>query len=490
MSAINVPDSIVGYKYDTVRTASGNIQYTDIDLVACNPTVASINLTLNQSASANMKSGRVFTITNESSLFSVTLLSQDGDLLYILFPKTAIIIKSTQDNPTTISHWKLVRPDNKVFESDQYLDVNFFTRTEALGGIGNDTTLSIWKAPSVDGNWIDIGGAGLDLTRTGVLTAASDHLDRTRALVFDGVNDYLTHTAAGFTGTGDLSLMFRMKRPAGGWATIATAEGVITNSDAAIAGAATNGSWILQLTTSETLVFSVRNGGAWIDYATMDVSSLDDSIYHTFILVWDDTNNYCYIYGDGLCLSKVPTAISFAGEINKFQIGGTNGANDLIANNVSISEIVAHVGYAWSSEQCKKIFGIGSKLDITIKSNGNLNITSPIENTPFNWLPSYFGALTIMTTNWAKFWVEGDLVHITISASGTNTVAVSYIEFTPPIVPLSTTFAGSSFNGTVGANDQSWTTQLSFPRIITLRSANLPGSGSVAFVGELTYAWK
>ena len=154
MSGIKVPDGIIGNKFGTVRTASGNVEYTDLDLVSCNPTIADITLTLNNTASASMVSGRAFTIHNESLVYKVIVIADDTTVIGYVLPNSLAIFKCTQDNPTTYTHWKNLGLAIGGNQSDIYnLGITYaagvFTVTDANGNALSETNYGTILMPSV-----------------------------------------------------------------------------------------------------------------------------------------------------------------------------------------------------------------------------------------------------------------------------------------------------------------------------------------------------
>jgi hypothetical protein len=495
MAGVKVPDGIIGNKFSSVRTASGDILGTDLDLISCNPLAGNISLTVQNDGL--IVSGRAFSFLNESSLYSVTILSDDGDVISIIYPSSSLIIKCIQDNPTTISHFKTILPDPRVFKTDQYLDLNFFTRTEALGGIGNATTLYGWQAPTADGNWTDWSGNGKTLTRTGTLAAAVDHLGKTRYVVFDGANDYLTSTDAA------------LKLDNGAWSMAAWVYQADWNSpdDGAIMSSYTSSSGsegvFLALTnSSKTMDVYTHNSTTGVRVLTVDVSGLAAGWHHFAVSRSSAASHSMFV--DGLLSSKtVITGTIDTATARYFDVGCSDSINAAASKLVGyLQDIVVHVGTAWTVEQVRKIYGRGSKLFCTVKLDGNLDIISPLEGKLFQFVPLFYKNDTTTSAGGANilgnYWIKNNLITLNVYAENlTNTAAERYCS-TIPITPSSATFkvrnGGYGYSGaavqfiSAVAEMSNGNTQL----LILASSNNLVWSnaGSDQLGVQITYPWQ
>lgn len=433
MSGIKVPDGIIGNKFDTVRTATGNIEYTDLDLVACNPPSANITLTLNSSASVNMVSGRCFTIVNESSVYSVIVVAQDGMIVSTISPNNGLIVKCNTDNPTLATHWKKVSSSSNAFETDKYLtELDFPNTTNLYGWRANASSSSAYTAI--------YGSKALALT--GTLTDQTDHLRNT---TYCGQNStYQTHTGTAFVGTGSFGLQFRVKRSS--WAAPATEEYIVSNA----VDLTTNGDWTVSLRSDGYMKFGLRASGATTYLVPFDCTGLDASVSHTFTLVWS-TGNQAVLYVDGLLLRSESTSLTIAADAQNFQISGYNGNNKLWTGD--ISEVWLHAT-AWTTSQVKKIYARGSLLDATVKPDGNLSIKLPLEGKRFGYTPvvTVGGASTapaFITTS-GSYYVIDNVVHVSATAygdGGTDGSGADAIYISVPIVPSGTSTNRFSWAG-------------------------------------------
>jgi hypothetical protein len=487
MGAIKTPDSIIGYKFDTVRTATGNVEYTDIDLVACNPASANITLTLNNSASANMVSGRVFTIINESPLYSVVLVAKDGQIVDIIAPETGSIVKTNTDNPLLYTNWKVMRTDGSRFNTSKYLDSDLYTRAAAVGGLGLSTSgLYIWRGNTSSAAFTPVFGS-TNLSLTGTLTAQTDHLGNT---TYCGQNStYQTYTAAGIVGTGSFSLQCRVKRAS--WAAPVSEEYIVSNA----VNLTTNGDWSLSFRTDGYLKFGIRAGGATTYLVAFDCSTLDPTIYHTFELIWS-SGNQAVLYVDGLLLRSEATALTLAADAQKFQISGYNGNNNLWTGN--ISEVTLHSGTAWTTEQTKKIYARGSRQFATVKQDGELDINLPLEGKWFNYTTTITPASGSFDnlSNTSSFCVDKDKVTFLLQFYIDSwTTPSSYFTLYPPIIAV------SSFSGAGGNYDTNYIAKSKGLSVVPTASSSIfiNTSDGATFTGAvdpnyisvtIVYRWK
>ncbi len=152
MAGVKVPDGIIGNKFSSVRTASGDILGTDLDLISVNPLAGDITLTIQNDGL--IVTGRAFTIHNESLLYKATIVADDATVIGYVLPSSIAIFKSLQDNPTTFTHWKNIGLGMGGNQSDIYnLGITYaagvFTVTDSQGNPLSATNYGSVLVPSV-----------------------------------------------------------------------------------------------------------------------------------------------------------------------------------------------------------------------------------------------------------------------------------------------------------------------------------------------------
>lgn len=217
----------------------------------------------------------------------------------------------------------------------------------------NTTTLYGWAINAgSDGATITNAFGSKDLTRTGALTARTDHLIASTFCDFDGTNDNLVSTDAAFNFTGSFSI--------GGWFcsdSWAAVGGYYFISRAEFGGL--NG-WILYQAGggSKQIGFNTYSAGVNTSALLGSAHTFVDSTWH-HIAVVRTSGSKAELYLDGILNTTNSDATDTITAGGNLEVGSVDGGTTRFDGG--IQDVFVHNGTALSADDIRNIYrwGVG-----------------------------------------------------------------------------------------------------------------------------------
>jgi hypothetical protein len=351
-----------------------------------------------------------------------------GRIWYNTTDKQVKIFDGTNINVVLIS-------GGNSFDTNNYLISTDFPNTTSLYG---------WHINGAsdydDGDWI--GSQALTENGTG-LTSSTNHLGATAFCNFNGTDDYLSNTDATFdTADEDFTVGAWIKPD--DWTT-GTYRSIMSKWEQ-------NGnkkSFVFTLTSNDQLSFFISYDGENYNELSFSITQIDDGYYHHVVAGYNYVSaneSYMYLYVDGLLVRSIKNGSGAGSRYNssdsELKIGAYSNTNPTGFFAGDITEVF-YKKECLTAEQVKKIYARGSRLAATVKPDGNIDINLPLEGVWLSYTPSIYKAdgTTAITPTLvlARYSVVKDSVVYKLSLGGVPDPSGSAIEFTTPIIALTTT---------------------------------------------------